>query len=185
MRSQPRRRTLGDRLMGGRAWLAPLGFAAMAALALVVLRPAGGPGFGEVVAAAARPPLAAVAPLGSGPLLREHVESVRFPNFEGKFGWRATGVRSDRIGGRATGTVFYDRGGTRLAYTIVGGDALGDPPGTATDRGGVRLRSFTRAGRTVVTWRRQGHTCVLSATGVSRATLLELAAWKGKGAVAF
>jgi hypothetical protein len=37
----------------------------------------------------------------------------------------------------------------------------------------------------VVTWRRQGHTCVLSGTGVDRDTLLELAAWKGQGAVSF
>ena len=39
--------------------------------------------------------------------------------------------------------------------------------------------------RTVVTWLRDGHTCVLSGSGVPRRTMLELAAWKGDGAVAF
>ena len=40
-------------------------------------------------------------------------------------------------------------------------------------------------GRTVVTWERGGHTCVLSAEGVPADELLELAGWKGKGAVPF
>ncbi|HEU5242560.1 MAG TPA: MBL fold metallo-hydrolase [Ornithinibacter sp.] len=66
------------------------------------------------------------------------------------------------------------------------GDALDAEPGAeATTVDGVRL-SVTRDGdRTVVTWLRDGHTCVLSGSGVPRRTMLELAAWKGDGAVAF
>ena len=37
----------------------------------------------------------------------------------------------------------------------------------------------------MVTWLRGGQTCVLSGEGVSEATLLELAAWKGLGSVKF
>jgi hypothetical protein len=37
----------------------------------------------------------------------------------------------------------------------------------------------------IVTWVRDGHTCVLSGVGAEAATLLDLAAWKGKGAVRF
>jgi hypothetical protein len=40
-------------------------------------------------------------------------------------------------------------------------------------------------GRQVVTWLRGGLTCVLSGADVDRPTLLELAAWKGQGAVRF
>jgi hypothetical protein len=68
----------------------------------------------------------------------------------------------------------------------VAGDAL-DRPGDArrTVSGGVELRTLRAQGRTVVTWRRVGHTCVLSGSGVDAATLRELAAWKGMGAVRF
>jgi hypothetical protein len=36
-----------------------------------------------------------------------------------------------------------------------------------------------------VTWLRDGHSCVLAGKGVERSALLELAAWKGDGAVTF
>jgi hypothetical protein len=110
---------------------------------------------------------------------------VRFPNYATKFGWRARGTRTDEIGGRATRTVFYGRGGRTVAYTIVGGDRLPAPAGRAAAREGVQLISFRSSGRTAVTWVRQGHTCVLSGTGVDADTLLTLASWKGKGAVRF
>jgi hypothetical protein len=41
-------------------------------------------------------------------------------------------------------------------------------------------------GRRVVTWERDGHTCVLSAPlAVPEQKLLDLAAWKGDGKVPF
>ncbi len=87
---------------------------------------------------------------------------------------------------RATRTVFYRKGTTRIAYTIVAGDALPEPAdGVATRREGIALRSLRRDGRNVVTWRRQGHTCVLSGAGVSQEALLELASWQGRGLVRF
>ena len=43
----------------------------------------------------------------------------------------------------------------------------------------------TTDGEPAVTWLRGGHTCVLAGQGVPEDTLLELAAWKGDGAVAF
>ena len=36
-----------------------------------------------------------------------------------------------------------------------------------------------------MTWRRQGHTCVLSGTGVPTGELLTLAGWHAKGEVKF
>ena len=111
---------------------------------------------------------------------------MRFPNYEGKFGWEAEGTRTDEIGGRDTKTVFYRHEGRRIAYTIVEGEQLAWPPGAdKTEQEGTKLRTFTDGDRTVVTWRRKGRTCVLSATNVPVDQLLELAAWKGQGAVDF
>lgn len=183
--STPRQRRRIPRLRIG---LPALGLAAAAAAAvLVVLVGNRGPSVDGMLAAATRPPLAAATLDPSQPkLLREHVENVPFPNYEGALGWKAAGTRTDTIDGRATRTVGYTRGGRRVAYTIVAGEALAWPgDARATTRDGTELRSFSKDGRTVVTWRRGGRTCVLSATGVPLDTLLELAAWKGQGAVAF
>ena len=172
----------------GWGWLpsAGLAAAALAAVAIVVAF-SGGPATAEVLAAAVRPPVAA-AQLDPGQprLLRDEVDDVRFPNYEGKFGWEAVGTRTDEIGGRETKTVFYRREGRRIAYTIVEGEQLAWPPGAdRTEQEGTKLRVFENEGRTVVTWRRKGRTCVLSATNVPTDQLLELAAWKGQGAVEF
>ena len=172
--------------LGG--WLPAAGMVAAVGIALVVVVLLGGaPSTQEMLAAATRPPTGVVSLDPTQPaLLRDRVEQVRFPNFENKFGWEATGVRTDDIGGRTAKTVFYRSEGRRIAYTIVDGDAL-DWPGNAEPmpRDGVDLRTFQDGDRTVVTWRRHGQTCILSSTSVPRDELLTLAAWKGKGAVTF
>jgi hypothetical protein len=168
-------------------WMPAAGLAAAAAVALVVVLLGGPPSTSAMLAAATRPPAAAVSLDPTQPaLLRDRVETVRFPNFEGKFGWEATGVRTDEIGGRQTKTVFYRHEGRRIAYTIVEGEALPWPEDAAeTTRDGVEMQTFKDGDRTVVTWRRDGRTCVLSATNVPTDELLTLASWNGKGAVAF
>ena len=119
-------------------------------------------------------------------LLAASVAGVSFPNYEEMFGWRASGQRSDDLDGRQTRTVFYARDGSEIAYSIVSGEQLEWPPGAKqTTREGIELRSFERDGSTVVTWLRDGHTCVLSGAGVPREELLELAAWMGDGSVSF
>jgi len=141
----------------------------------------------EAAAAATRPPVARVGPDPREPrLLATDVEGVSFPNYAAKFGWRPVGTRTDEIEGRETRTVFYRRGNETIAYTIVAGDALDEPDDAPVRvREGTPLRPFDADGRTAVTWKRQGHTCVLSGDGVSEDTLLELAAWKGMGTVEF
>ena len=172
----------------GWGWLpsAGLAVAAVAAVAIVIAF-SGGPATTEVLAAAVRPAVAAVQlDPGQPRLLQDQVDDVRFPNYEGKFGWEAVGTRTDEIGGRKTRTVFYRKEGRRIAYTIVAGDQLAWPPGSdKAEREGTKLRTFKDGDRTVVTWRRNGQTCILSATDVPRDQLLELAAWKGQGAVDF
>jgi len=146
----------------------------------IVVAFSGGPATAEVLAAAVQ-----LDP-GQPRLLKDQVDDVRFPNYEGKFGWEAKGVRTDEIGGRETKTVFYRREGRQIAYTIVEGEQLAWPPGAdRTEVEGIPMRVFEGDGRTAVTWRRNGRTCVLSATNVPADQLLELAGWKGQGAVDF
>jgi hypothetical protein len=107
------------------------------------------------------------------------VDGVSFPYWRDHFGWRSTGSRTDRIGGRAVTTVFYaDAQGRRIGYAIVAGVQAHPPSGGVTSlRAGTAFRVLTLNGATVVTWLRDGHLCVVSGRGVDGATLLRLASW--------
>ena len=163
--------------------------AALTAVALVVLPAgAGDPTVLQAATLAQRPARAAAPPPlpGRPALLDQRAEGLAFPDWEAKFRWRATGARVDELEGRRATTVFYENPrGVRIGYTIVAGDPLAAPAGArAAVREGVRLRSVERGGRIVVTWLRDGHTCVLSGEGVPRDVLLDLAGWRAKGAIA-
>jgi len=167
--------------------------AALAAAALVVafILPGGTPGAPTVSQAAqlgTRPPTApAPAPDPAHPtLLRLSLQGVPFPNWLAKFGWSSAGVRTDQLDGRRVVTVYYRRGASEVSYSIIGGAGLPQPghAGTATREGSL-LRTIRADGRLVVTWRREGHTCVLSSHTAPRQVMLELAGWKGKGTVPF
>jgi anti-sigma factor RsiW len=163
--------------------------AAAAAVALLLTLPsgAGGPDFAEAATLGERPATgSAPRPLaGESTLLDQKLEQVPFPNWAEEFGWHATGVRTDRIGGRDAVTVFYEKQGREIAYTIVSGDPLDVPAdASAARRQGTDLHALAFGGRQVVTWERLGYTCILSGD-LDRPTLLKLAAWKGKGGVPF
>jgi hypothetical protein len=110
------------------------------------------------------------------------VDGVAFPYWEERFGWRATGTRTDTLGGRRVTTVFYSGPGTRrVGYAIVGGTpAPVAGGGTVVWHRGVAYRLRQVQGVPVVTWQRAGRLCVLSGRGVNGATLVRLASW-GKG----
>ena len=110
--------------------------------------------------------------------LAVQLQDLYFPNWARTLGWRATGLRRDLIGGRLAITVYYRRGSLNVAYTIVAAPALEQPSAPATRMRGLELRALNLAGRTVVTWRRAAHTCVLSAVGVPAVILEQLAAWR-------
>jgi anti-sigma factor RsiW len=159
------------------------GVGAAAAVALVLVTGGGTPTVGEVLDSGGRSPAAAVSPTG-GSLLPVAVEGVRFPDYGAKFGWRAVGTRDDEIDGREVTTVFYERGGEQVSYSIVAGDALAEPDGQDIEAEGTRLRRIDATN--AVTWRRRGHTCVMDGSSAVRlATVAELAGWKAKGKVAF
>ena len=118
--------------------------------------------------------------------LRASVDGVSFPYWGERFGWRSTGARTDRVGGRAVTTVFYaDRRGRRIGYAIVAGTpAPRSTGGVVAWREKTPYRLLTENGTAVVTWLRDGHLCVVSGRGVSSATLLRLASWSDGRSVA-
>jgi hypothetical protein len=178
----PRRQRL--RIAGALA-----GAAAVAALAAVLILPSGGES-PTVVQAARLAQYPAVGQVGvdssDEKLLAANVEGVPFPNWSREFGWREAGTRSDPLQGRTTRTVFYEQGGKRVAYTIVSGKGIPAPAGSRpTARNGVHLHALADGGRKVVTWWRDGRTCVLSSADIGDRQLVKLASWKGDGAVPF
>jgi hypothetical protein len=182
-RPVPRRRS---RLAYGGALTA----AAAALVALLLLLPGGSPGAPSVSQAASLalrgPVLAAPVPdlIHPDSKLRQDVQDVYFPNWTGRFGWRAVGQRIDRVKGRTAVTVYYERRGRRIAYTIVASPALRWPGTSAHWVNGTQLQTLVAHGRLVVTWRRAGHTCILSGAGVSSLELSRLAAWRAPGVTA-
>jgi anti-sigma factor RsiW len=164
-----------------------IGAAAVAALAVVLLLPesVGGPSVAQASVLGARPATAGAPGAASPTLLARDVEGVSFPRWAKEFGWKATGVREDTIGGRRATTVFYEKGGKRIGYTIVAGSKLKWPQGAKIEsRGPTDFRLVTIGGRHVVTWLRHGRTCILSGD-IPFAKLVKLADWRGKGSVTF
>ncbi len=108
------------------------------------------------------------------------VDGVEFPYWADRFGWHSTGMRDDRMDGRAVTTVFYsDSHGHRIGYAIVAGSPAPRvrDGGVALWRNGVSYRTLSADGVAIVSWLRAGHLCVVSGRGVSSATLLRLASW--------
>ena len=156
---------------------------ASGALAVVVAS-AGAPSIsdtvelGELGATAAAP---AVSPRNDA-WLAASVDGVAFPNYPRETGWQRSGRRVDEFDGREATTVYYRRGDEEAAYSIVSGEPLDWPDGARlAERDGVELRSLRYEGAMVVTWLRDGHTCVIASEDADTKELLELAAWTEKG----
>jgi hypothetical protein len=87
----------------------------------------------------------------------------------------------DLVHGRLATTVYYESRGRRIAYTVLAAPALRQPPAVVSHLDGTELRTLRLDARLVVTWRRAGHTCVLSSAGVPARELHKLAAWTPAG----
>jgi hypothetical protein len=188
------RRGAGRSAVRGRTSLLVSGAAAAVAavaLALVLTLPSARsdrPSFADVASLADESATHATprAVPGTPQLLRVEVDNVRFPNYAAKFGWRPSGARTDHPSGRDATTVYYEKGGRTIAYTIVSGESLNPPADArAVTRGGVEYRRLRDGGRAVITWERDGHTCVLSGSAARPAELIALADWRAKGAISF
>jgi hypothetical protein len=171
-----------------RRWFSiALGGAALAAVLLAVVLAAPGSPTVDEAAAFALQPATGPAPAAQGALLDAEQSGVAFPNWAEKFGWKATGSHTGKVGGRDATTVYYEKEGKTLAYTIVSGDSLGDPEDATTiEVEGTEIDLFdAEGGNRAAEWLRDGHTCILAGTGVDDATMAKLAGWKAKGDVAF
>ena len=178
-----RRRRLS--IAGG---LAAATAAVLLAAVLVLPSNSGGPSVVEAAQLSDLPATQASVPVdpANPKLLAASGDGVPFPNLEKMFGWRQAGARGDELDDRGTNTVFYERAGKRIGYTIVSGKAIAWPKDARkTTVNGVLLRSTAEGPRQIVTWLRNGRTCVMSGKGVSDAELSELASWKGEGSVPF
>jgi hypothetical protein len=172
--------------------LAPVaGVAALLVVAVVVVLSLSGPAGPSVGQAAEIAQLPANEPTPARDrttpaLLEKRLEGVAFPDWSKKFGWRPNGARTDRLDGRRAETVFYTHHGHRIGYTVISGKPLEPPDGAQTlRRNGVEIQRYMDGDRTVVTFRRGGLTCILSGHVIHANTPLELASWKGSGAVRF
>jgi hypothetical protein len=159
------------------------GALACAIAAAAVFLPGGTPGSPSVSQAAelalrgSSNPAPAADPSDPRMKLDVRLQDLYFPNWSETLGWLPVGERSDRLGGHSAVTVYYQRRGMSVAYTIIGAPALAQPAAPVTHLGGFALRAFSVDGRTVLTWRRAGHTCVLSASAVPMRMLDQLANW--------
>jgi len=164
--------------------LALAGAAALAAVGAVLAMTLSGGGSALTPQAAAQLALSPATLPAPGESASDHsrlaasVGGVAFPYWNERFGWRGSGARSDRLGGRAVRTVFYSNpSGQRIGYAIVAGPAPSASGGAILKRWGVSYRLSSQDGANVIVWRRGGHLCVMAGRGVSPRTLLSLASW--------
>ncbi len=157
--------------------------AAAVVLALVLSggSPAGPPSVQQAARVALRSPSAAApAALPGDHELAAAVGGIAYPTWS-RVGWHAVGQRSDTVDGRAVRTVFYANArGARIGYAIAAGTALPVTGGRIVPVGSARLRVLRLGdGSQVVTWKRDGHTCILAAgRDVPTARLVTLASYE-------
>jgi anti-sigma factor RsiW len=150
--------------------------AALAAAAAVLFSAgASGPSVAEAAQAALAPPsMPAPRVKSDEKTLDAAVDGVAYPYWADASGWRAIGSRTDAVDGRAIRTLVYeDADGRRIGYAIAAGSPLSGAAGKRVDGFTVTAKD----GATIVTWLRDGHTCILAAKGVDARVLLKLAAW--------
>src|SRR5206468_1358274 len=150
------------------------GATAIAAAAAVIVILVGGGGGAPTVPDAAHLALAS-ATLPSPPVNPDQSEEltlraagIPFPAWGKDAGWRTDGARTDTVGGRRITTVFYTgRNGQRIGYAIASGAPLSGAHGNTTSRYGVRFTLQQSGGAKLITWVRNGHTCVIAGRNIS------------------
>jgi hypothetical protein len=166
--------------------------ATVAAAIVLALSVFVGVGDAPTIAEAARPSaLAATAPAPAQDtrrptLLRASFAGVTYPDWNQRFGWRTTGRRQDSFDGRTAETVFYQHTHHRIGYTVVSGEPLKRPEHAQRFVvNGLEMLAYKDGRRDVLTFERNGRTCVLAGVVHRRSTLVKLASWRADGAISF
>jgi len=175
----PRRRRLRLLPVAGAA-------SALAAGIVAVVLAVGGAAAPSLASASA---LALARPTGDAPavaasdprLTTARLDDIRFPNYAYTWpGWHAVGQRRQSIGDRTAVTVTYRGPHSQVGYTIVDGPPL-DVPGHLRRMtvDGVRLAVDDGGadGNAVVTWWRDGHTCIVAGSRDDIAMMVRFATW--------
>lgn len=186
---QPPARRAGPSRWAAALGTAVVGVGAAAVVAVVVLVGGGtAPTVAQAAVLPSRLPQMGVAEpvLDRGSLPGVRAVGLTYPYWEDHFGYKARGVRRDTLGGRQVTTVFYSRGASHVAYEIVSGPPLRQGgPVSSSELEGVQLWSMGTPSGQVVSWLRDGHTCILVGSGTSVSTLRDLAAWREGGRVPY
>lgn len=128
----------------------------------------------EVAAVHDAPAQTGTPPLGDEP--------SGFARWALRAGWVPIGARGDVLEGRDVQTVFWQRAGRRIGHSRIAGSPVRVPDeARRAGRNGLLLRSMDVGGRVVVAWTEDGSTSVISAIGISRASLYDLAAGPAPG----
>ena len=185
----PARRVGPSRLMAalGTA-VVGAGAAAVTAVVVVLGGGTGAPTVAQAAVLTSRMPQVGVAePVSDrGTLPGVSAVGLTYPYWEDHFGYKARGVRRDRLNGRLVTTVFYGRGASQVAYEIVSGAPLRQGgPVSSTSLEGVRLWSMATPAGQAVSWLRDGHTCILIGSHTNLSALLNLAAWHEGGRIPY
>ena len=111
-----------------------------------------------------------------GELLAARAGPISFPTLT-RLGWRAVGARSDTVGGHRcarSSTPTPPGGGSATRSPTRSLPVAG---GQLVTRRGAQLRVLARGATSIVTWRRDGRTCILAGRGVPVERLLTLASY--------
>ena len=149
----------------------PAVIAGVIALAVALGSGPGAPSIAQAASLGTRAPTAPAPgadPAAPTRLLTAKVGTLHFPNWQAVGGWRTIGQRQDKAGNRTVTTVYYATGKTRIAYSIVSSPVLS---GSHAEP----YSSMWRNGRATIIWQQDGHTCLLSGSGISPVQLWQLA----------
>ena len=104
----------------------------------------------------------------------QEVGGLRTLNIE-SFGWTPKGARLDAVGTHTVATTFFSRGGRVLGISVISGASVFEPGPVVIRPDGVQVHQANIGGRTVLSWRRGGHTLVMSSIVVPTVWMRNLA----------
>jgi hypothetical protein len=103
----------------------------------------------------------------------QEVGGMRTPDLQ-YYRWTPQGARLDVVGTHSVATAFFSRGGRLLAVSVISGGPVSEPGPVVITPGGVPVHKTVIDTRTVLSWRRGGHTMVMSSIAVPTLWMINL-----------